>query len=212
MRKKVHIISMSWTIDPPEDEEERRALESAITKAASADILMFCSASDQGAKHVATYPSKATPKIFTIGAATASGTVDSWVGNINNISFTFPGTKVELDGGPTDTAVKEVTGSSVATALAAGLAALILYCVQVRILLATDPVEKQKARRDFQSLQKHESMMRAFKDIGTTEESNHKFIAVWEVFGKRVEEKERVDQEDWINLIAKVGTTLCMKV
>ncbi|KAL6361224.1 hypothetical protein LRP88_04688 [Fusarium phalaenopsidis] len=212
VRKKVHIISMSWTIDPPEDEEERRALENAITKAASADILMFCSASDQGAKHVATYPSKATPKIFTIGAATASGTVDSWVGNINNISFTFPGTKVELDGGPTDTAVKEVTGSSVATALAAGLAALILYCVQVRILLATDPVEKQKARRDFQSLQKHESMMRAFKDIGTTEESNHKFIAVWEVFGKRVEEKERVDQEDWINLIAKVGTTLCMKV
>ncbi|KAI8675461.1 Peptidase-S8 domain-containing protein [Fusarium keratoplasticum] len=212
VRKKVHIISMSWTIDPPEDEEERRALENAITKAASADILMFCSASDQGAKHVATYPSKATPKIFTIGAATASGTVDSWVGNINNISFTFPGTKVELDGGPTDTAVKEVTGSSVATALAAGLAALILYCVQVRILLATDPVEKQKARRDFQSLQKHESMMRAFKDIGTTEESNHKFIAVWEVFGKRVEEKERVDQEDWVNLIAKVGTTLCMKV
>ncbi|RSL50676.1 hypothetical protein CEP54_011830 [Fusarium duplospermum] len=179
VRKKVHVISMSWAIDPPEDEEERRALESAITKAASADILMFCSASDQGAKHVATYPSKATPKIFTIGAATASGTVDSWVGNINNISFTSLGTKVELDGGPTDTSVEEVTGSSVATALAASLAALILYCVQVRILIAADPVEKQKARRDFQSLQKHESMMRVFKDIGTTEESNHKFIAVW---------------------------------
>ncbi|KAM0415654.1 hypothetical protein ACHAPT_013404 [Fusarium lateritium] len=212
VRKKVHIISMSWTIEPPEDEDERRGLEYAITEAANADILMFCSASDKGAKQTATYLSKATPKIFTIGAAMASGAADTWVGSLSNISFTFPGNKVELDGSPTDTAVKEVTGSSVATALAAGLAALILYCVQVRILLATDPVEKQKARRDFQSLQRHESMMRAFKDIGTTEESNHKFIAVWEVFGKRVEEKERVDQEDWINLIAKVGTTLCMKV
>lgn len=201
--KKVHIISMSWTIDPPKDEDERRALEYAITKAAGADILMFCSASDQGAKHTATYPSKATLKVFTIGAATASGTVDSWVGNINNISLTFPGTKVELNGGATGAASKEVTGSSVATALAAGLAALILSCVQVRILLAADPAEQQRARRDFQSPRKHEGMMRAFKDIGTTEESNHEFIAVGKVFEKRVEEKERVDQEDWINLIAK---------
>lgn len=30
VRKKVHIISMSWTIDPPEDEEERRLLDLAI--------------------------------------------------------------------------------------------------------------------------------------------------------------------------------------
>ena len=95
--------------------------------------------------------------------------------------------KVELDNGPTDTTIQEVTGSSVATALAAGLAALILYCVQVRVLLARPEHEKQKARRDFQTIKKHDSMMRALKDIGTTEASNHKFIEVWEVFGKKVE-------------------------
>ncbi|KAL6830889.1 hypothetical protein J3E69DRAFT_328079 [Trichoderma sp. SZMC 28015] len=213
VRKKVHIISMSWTIDPPEDEEERRFLDAAIVEAANADILMFCSASDKGAKQNATYPSKATTKIFTIGAATASGAADPWVGNLGNINFTFPGTKVEMDGprSSTDTSSREVTGSSVATALAAGLAALVLYCVQVRLLLATDQ-DKQKARRDFQLLKKHDHMMKALKDIGTTEESNHKFIEVWEVFGKKVEEKERYDQERWLDLIAEVGTILCRKI
>ncbi|KAL6878819.1 hypothetical protein J3F83DRAFT_724010 [Trichoderma novae-zelandiae] len=213
VRKKVHIISMSWTIDPPEDEEERRFLDAAIVEAANADILMFCSASDKGAKQNLTYPSKATTKIFTIGAATASGAADSWVGNLGNINFIFPGTKVEMDGrrSGADTSSREVTGSSVATALAAGLAALVLYCVQVRLHLATAQ-EKQKAKREFQLLKKHEHMMKALKDIGTTEESNHKFIEVWEVFGKKVEEKERYDQDRWLDLIADVGTILCRKI
>ncbi|KAH6609619.1 intracellular serine protease [Trichoderma cornu-damae] len=213
VRKKVHIISMSWTIDPPEDEEERRLLEAAIGEAAKADILMFCSASDKGAKQNATYPSMATTKIFTIGAATASGAADPWVGNLGNINFTFPGTKVEIEGGRSgsDASLREATGSSLATALAAGLAALVLYCVQVRLLLAADQ-EKAKARRDFQLLKKHDYMMKALKDIGTTEESNHKFIEVWEVFGKKVEEKERYDQERWLELIAEVGMILCRKI
>ncbi|KAF4954941.1 hypothetical protein FSARC_11970, partial [Fusarium sarcochroum] len=197
--KKVHIISMSWTIDPPEDEEERRELESAVIDAANADILMFCSAMDKGAKQTATYPSKATPnKIFTIGAANASGASVDYVGNLTNINYTFPGDKVEIDGGPTKTTSQEIVdGSSVATALAAGLAALILYCVQVRVLLASDH-DKLKARRDFQAIKKHEGMKQAFRAIETTEESNHKFLKVWEVFGRHVEQRERVDQEKWI--------------
>ncbi|KAL6906988.1 hypothetical protein GGI43DRAFT_380509 [Trichoderma evansii] len=212
VRKKVHIISMSWTIDPPEDEEERRLLDLAIGTAANENILLFCSASDKGAKSSETYPSKATKKIFTIGAATSSGMADPWVGNLGNINFTFPGTKVEMDGLRTDdSSSREVSGSSIATALAAGLAGLVLYCVQVRLLLSTDQ-EKQKARRDFQLLKQHDYMMKALKDIGTTEESNHKFIEVWEVFGKKVEEKERYDQERWLDLIAEVGMILCRKI
>lgn len=137
---------------------------------------------------------------------------DPWVGNLGNINFTFPGTKVEMDGPRTDdSSSREVSGSSIATALAAGLAGLVLYCVQVRLLLATDH-EKQKARRDFQLLKQHDFMMKALKDIGTTEESNHKFIEVWEVFGKKVEEKERYDQERWLDLIAEVGMILCRKI
>ena len=214
----MHIISASWTIDSPEDETDRQDLEAAIVEAAKANILMFCSASDRGGgKQNATYPSKATPRIFTIGAASSSGSTEAWVGNTENISFTFPGSKVPLSGGTLKpgaaNVVREATGSSVATALAAGLAALILYCVQVRIMLAPkDGPEREKAKRDFEALKKHENMMKAFHDIGTTAESNHKFIEVWEVFGKQVEKKDHYDRDRWIELISDAGMTLCRKL
>jgi hypothetical protein len=217
IRMKVHIISMSWTIDPPDDETERRDLDNAIVEAANEDILMFCSASDRGAKQTATYPSKAAPnKIFTIGAASAWGAADPWVGSLSSIDLTFPGDKVDLVSGVTDGAsapdIKQASGSSVATALGAGLAALILYCVQVRYAIATDADAKAKARSDFEKLRKHENMLRAIKAIGTSEKSNHKFVEVWDVFGKMVAARGRRRQDEWIQLVADVGVTLCMKL
>lgn len=204
---------MSWTIDAPENEEERRDLENAVIEAANADILMFCSATDKGAKQTATYPSKAAPnKVFTIGAANAHGASVDYVGNLTNINYTFPGDKVEVDGGPARTTSQEIVdGSSVATALAAGLAALILYCVQVRVLLAPND-QKEKARSDFKKVKKYEGMRQAFKAIETTEESNHKFLKVWEMFGTPVRQKDKVEHEKWIELIAEVGTRLCTKI
>ncbi|KAK0645718.1 hypothetical protein B0T16DRAFT_327967 [Cercophora newfieldiana] len=218
IRMKVHIISMSWTIDPPEDDAECRDLDSAIVEAANEDILMFCSASDRGAKQTATYPSKAAPnKIFTIGAASAWGTADPWVGSLNSIDLTFPGDKVDLvvagvADGTAAPDIKQASGSSVATALGAGLAALILYCVQVRYVVAPDADAKAEARSDFEKLRKHENMLRAIKAIGTTEKSNHKFVEVWELFGKIVAARGRTRQDKWINLVADVGITLCMKL
>lgn len=119
---------MSWTIDPTEDEAVNTELENAIRAADQANILMFCSASDQGAKQIDTYPSKATKRIFTIGAAGPAGETISRVGNSDLVDFTFPGDRVELlDGVTTNAPTKEVSGSSVATALAAGFAALVLH-------------------------------------------------------------------------------------
>jgi hypothetical protein len=216
VRKKVHIISMSWTIDPPEDENQSQDLadlESAISDAAKANILMFCSASDEGAKHTSSYPSRATNKIFTIGAADASGAVYKWVGGINSVDFIFPGKLVEGEG-PSDAVPKNVkywTGSSVATALAAALAALILYCAQVRVLRAPAP-QKEKARKDFQALKKHDKMMQAFKNIGATQASKYKYLTVWEVFGRKVSDSANYERDKWIDLIAEVGDTLCMKI
>lgn len=93
MRKSVHIISMSWTIDPPEDENERRCLEAAIVKAVDENKLVFFSASDKGAKQNATYPAKVTSRIF-------SRCADDWVGNLDNINFTFPLSRIKLEGAP----------------------------------------------------------------------------------------------------------------
>jgi subtilisin family serine protease len=212
VRMKVHIISMSWTLDPPGNDAERRDLDNAIGEAANEDILMFCSASDRGANQTATYPSKAAPnKIFTIGAASAWGAADQWIGSLSSIDLTFPGDRVELPGAAdaATATIKTASGSSVATALGAGLAALILYCVQVRYALAPDA--RAKTRADFKKLQKHENMLRAIKDIGTTENSNHKFVEVWELFGKKVAKKDSIGQDKWIDLVADVGITLCSK-
>ncbi|RBA15540.1 hypothetical protein FPRO05_12614 [Fusarium proliferatum] len=208
----VQIISMSWTIDPPNDDGERQDLENAVIEAANANILMFCSARDKGAHNAPTYPSKATGKIFTIGAANSSGASVDYVGNTSELSYTLPGDKVEVDNGPTRrTAPEIVDGSSVATALAAGLAALILYCIQVRIFLAKDS-EKQKAREAYRKVKHHEGMVKAFDAIETTKESNHKFLKVWEVFGKCVEQKDHKPLEERLQLIADVGARLCVKI
>ncbi|PNP79773.1 hypothetical protein FNYG_06866 [Fusarium nygamai] len=208
----VQIISMSWTIDPPKDDRERQDLENAVVEAANANILMFCSARDKGAHNAPTYPSKATGKIFTIGAANSSGASVDYVGNASELSYTFPGDKVEVDSGPNRRTPPEIVdGSSVATALAAGLAALILYCIQVRIFLAKDS-EKQKAREDYRKVKQHDWMVKAFDAIETTKESNHKFLKVWEMFGKCVEQKDQKPQGEWLQLVADVGTRLCVKI
>ncbi|KAK3314432.1 hypothetical protein B0H66DRAFT_583437 [Apodospora peruviana] len=190
VKKGVHIISMSWTIEPPENEGERRVLEEAILQADKANILMFCSAPDQGAKQTDTYPSRATRRIFTIGAAGPSGETTSFVGNPEKINFTFPGDRVELMGSAPNDTTREISGSSAATALAAGFCALLLYCVQVR-LLTTREEQKAQVRREFAALKKHEEMMRAFRTIGTSPESNGKFIMVWQAFGPSVKERDR---------------------
>lgn len=137
-RRKVHIISMSWTITPPSNETESeqqdlKELEAAIAEASAENILMFCSASDEGANQTATYPSKAQPgKIFKIGGADANGGLYDRVGDISMVDFILPGQLVASED-LTDSALSKQqywSGSSVATALAAGLAALILYCAR----------------------------------------------------------------------------------
>lgn len=204
---------MSWTIDPPDDKEVERELHNAILDADKANILMFCSAADQGARQTDTYPSRATQRIFTIGAAGPSGETNTWVGNPDKVDFTFPGDRVELmDSTPNSTANK-VSGSSVATALAAGFCALVLYCVQVRLSHLAEP-ERAQVQREFSKLKRHEEMTKVFQtSIGTSPESKYKFITVWEVFGTAANERDRYEDPDrLIELISRIGRRICMQL
>lgn len=189
-------------------------LNDAIMQATKANILMFCSASDEGARQADTYPSKVIPgKIFRIGAADATGGLYDRVGDISSVDFILPGHLVageEL----TDTAINKVqvwSGSSIATALAAGLAALILYCAQIRILRAPES-EKREATRHFHLLKQHDNMSRAFKNIGAGGTGN-KYPAVWEVFGRKVEKWDDASfGGNPIDLLADVAKELCFKL
>ncbi|KAK4225133.1 hypothetical protein QBC38DRAFT_457589 [Podospora fimiseda] len=126
--QKVDIISMSWSINPRP--ETTKGLEEALNAASGDKIIMFCSSIDEGPTTMldTTYPGK-SGKCIKIGAATGFGTKLSWVSEANS-DFLLPGESLQPaadlklwgDHHPGS------FGSSVSTALAAGLAGVILYC------------------------------------------------------------------------------------
>jgi hypothetical protein len=212
--KQVHIISMSWTIKRTDrNKDDILELENAIDRAAHAGILMFCSASDQGATSDDSFPASARTKhIFKIGAAEASG-VPSKVVNLNDVDFIFPGHNVVKKSSyrESEEPLRPLSGSSVATAIAAGFAALVLYCVQLGALNTIE--EKQQERlgdeevtmRDYEDIKGHERM----KQVFISQSSGAKFLEVWHVFGLTASsEKAKRLREDPIDTVTKVARRL----
>jgi hypothetical protein len=175
---------MSWSIEETaQNKADLEDLQSAIRAAEDKKILLFAAATDQGAaSSMSSYPG-CLPSVFCIGAATATGRRWEWVSD-DKVNFLFPGEKVLIEShrGPRGAAgaqqMQQIppSGSSIATALAAGLAALILYCVEVV------SHERRKGLRDF----KH--MNRAFKAL--CKEGTDNYTKVWDVFGGDLDDKE----------------------
>lgn len=118
---------MSWTIETQTPEsDDMKKLKAAISAAENAEILMFCSASDQGSNSKdGCYPGD-WDKCIKIGGATSTGERLTWV-HEQKINFLLPGKNIPFinsDG----TTLSYESGSSVATAAASGLAGLLLYC------------------------------------------------------------------------------------
>lgn len=146
---------MSWTIETQVTEnEDMKKLESAISAAEAAKILMFCSASDQGGNSMdGCYPGD-WDKCIKIGGATSTGEILPWVQE-KKINLLLPGKKIPFTntGGSTFTE----SGSSVATAAASGLAALLIFCDR---LLGEDTESYFRGRLN---------MMAAFKKLAMNE-------------------------------------------
>lgn len=125
---------MSWTIpDPPAD--KHTDLEDAIKAAKKANILMFGSASDQGRNNTfMPYPANCKEHgVICIGAARESGHAEERAEK--EADYFFPGgtrgIQLPLPQVRSDEKPQPLPGSSVATALATGLTALIMYCVEI---------------------------------------------------------------------------------
>lgn len=118
---------MSWTIEGPiAGNDDMEDLRQAVAKAAEQDILMFGSTSDQGnATKDNCFPA-AFPSCIKIGSATDTGEPLAWV-NPDKIDFLLPGKEVPLIDDDSKLRSTE-SGSSVATAAAAGLAGLLIFC------------------------------------------------------------------------------------
>ncbi|KAI1372688.1 hypothetical protein F4677DRAFT_462842 [Hypoxylon crocopeplum] len=129
IRENVDIISMSWNIERNRSNEaDIDALASQIKVAANRNIIMYCAAQDKGqlgSSEVEVYPAGSdTTKLKIVGAADATGHPLNIV-DTDKVHYLFPGEVIlENDG-------KTITGSSAATALAAGTAAMILFCYEL---------------------------------------------------------------------------------
>ncbi|KAF4455939.1 hypothetical protein F53441_1806 [Fusarium austroafricanum] len=193
INQKVDIISMSWTVKDTDDNHKAiNSLRDAVKDALNEGILLFCAAADTGAVTEIEYPwSYDRERIFRIGAATADGRVWSLTGDPRNLTFIVPGHKVVSRNPHREGALpddfEERTGSSVATALAAGLAAVILYCVRLGAVYAEK--EAQQGVRsttavsnvDLERLKRHPNMHSVLRSIGL-DEGQQRFIEVWRRF------------------------------
>ena len=117
---------MSWTIEKGNKEsKELSGLNAAVGKAKQENILMLCAASDQGNSTALYCFPAACGTCIRVGASTGTGEKCAWV-HQKDYDILLPGENVPLDLG-IGTLPTEHSGSSVATAIAAGFAGLIIY-------------------------------------------------------------------------------------
>jgi hypothetical protein len=130
--QKVDIISMSFALYEVPDQhtnmdELMNEFRKAVTDANTENILMICSTADDGKNQDVAYP--AHFKGLTMGIA-GCNTFGSLLKNATSTDaeFLVPGRNVHAGVVPFLTGEPRISGSSVATAIAAGLASLTLSC------------------------------------------------------------------------------------
>ncbi|RSL99034.1 hypothetical protein CEP52_010008 [Fusarium oligoseptatum] len=189
---KVHLISMSWTISQTTNPATIQDLVTAINRAVQNGILIFCSVSDQGPRDTGQYPARCNrDNSFLIGTATISGQAWRWNGT-NEVDYILPGTDldVQIHDELFDSRLRNVyeSGSSLATALASGLAALILDCIA---LYDVDDLALMKEKA-------HARMKMALNSISPAPRSSNrddgKYLHVWDTFGKALEDDRKRDR------------------
>jgi len=206
---------MSWSVEgkPPGQSEQEGSgmalLENVVSSAHPNPIpLMFCSASDDAASGSGAkkkeYPASCTDKIFRIGAATDQGQTWVEVKNPHEAHFFFPGVKVpelhsrfqyqyqtpEQDPDPR-------SGSSIATALASGLAALILHCTKLGIYFSTREMQEDLITLDdLKRFKTFEGMKQAFNILTHRNLTNQRVGYPSERFENATEAMRKLEKEN----------------
>ncbi|TDZ31127.1 Cell wall-associated protease [Colletotrichum spinosum] len=214
--RKATIISISWTVGIPKSD----TLGNAIQYALDNDVLLFCSSRDSGhGTGIDYYPAGfRRDAVIKIGAAEPSGSPYDWAGPIENLDFIFPGVEVvqrHTFRGPTAGASKEIremepkTGSSVATALGAGLAALVIYCARINQMYAEG---EKLSDADVAKLRRSAFMIQAIRNFGmsTSDVTKNKFVEVWRKLDDRTQRlaQVRADSNEARKIVAQLARDL----
>lgn len=139
----------------------------------------------------------------------------------NNSEYIFPGIRANSQMTAAERRApvpREITGSSVATALAAGSAATIIYCFKASVL-ATKFARSRKGPQDslpsirltekhVQDISEHAAMKTAFSRIGVVNDAE--FIQVWDLFVpvSQVLDDPNKSPEDKVESIVKLCSGL----
>ena len=225
---------MSWSVQPTEtggvsNQEDLRRLVAALQAASNdkedqkgkkkgKESILFCSASDHGQSNGRNthYPFNCDgiPKMFRIGAANADGTRYSWTSD--QVDFILPGADVRMRandraGFNQDTVPK--TGSSVATALAAGLAALVIQIVKQGAIYHALKDTTGLSEKSVRAIKTYKAMKSAFEVIrkdGGNEPKDER-LAVGAFFtkaGRELSKNSSLDAKSkWI-VLAKLARDL----
>lgn len=173
----VDVISMSWNVrrtdtsgDVLGNEAEVIELEKAINIAATEKhILMYCAAGDQkgGFGKSTKWVPCDSENTISIGATDINGAKMPYVVDNEKLGYLFPGQNILKE---TDRDSKDV-GNSGATALAAGLAAMVLFFAKAYKI----PIEPTSVRK---------YMNEVFKSVFEGRPDNNKVVQVYGVLGK----------------------------
>ncbi|KAI0154854.1 hypothetical protein GGR57DRAFT_511820 [Xylariaceae sp. FL1272] len=232
---KVQIISVSWTIkhrgiaipnqsrdniDPsrPVKKDPLTLLAEAIDKVKRAGIILFCSSSDDiqtTAMKVLPY-SQQPEHIFRIGAALWLGQRDPSTETPDRIDWYFPGNHVAEAKNPRlQGPVKYHDGSSVGTALAAGLASLLMFLsrvLHIRYARINNFSEAKLFEKCAEGLKDRTKMKQAFDMMGKQGhyQQDKKYLPVWDTFHDAIGIlKQTKDEESKWEELAKLVKLLC---
>ncbi len=199
MNQEADIICISWTCAKDLDEDDYTNLENKISDAGG-KCLIFCATGDNGPSAEKSFPA-AFPSPFSICSCSITG-IPSANAEIENSEFFVPAEELfveipqYLNQGRNDSA----NGSSAATAVAAGLAALILSLARFAFHNGQDTAQgsgddvpkpdDHDLEETVSRLKRRTMMERVFKYMcgGGSE----KFVQPWNVFPAELK-NERVD-------------------
>ena len=146
MNEQVDIISISWTCPKDPGPDQLEDLRTKINEA-SQKSLVFCATGDNGPNAEKSYPA-GFPNAFGVSSCALNGTPPAYA-EPQNAQFTIPaeGIEVQLPPHLKDLGNGSTGGSSAATAVAAGLASLILVCARFAYHPSTEPATSPGEKR-----------------------------------------------------------------
>ncbi|CAF3558590.1 unnamed protein product [Fusarium graminearum] len=205
IQRGAKIILIPWPIEPTKS-SSHKLLHSMLQRAHMLDVLLFIPSSvGEGPQALSTFRSYPT---FRIGASRDDGGAVNATDSPSEVDFIFPGNEVMIQrdidnprrsGG----AIPDLDSSSnINVALAAGLAAVLIYACKLislkPMLKARSPSEDNDYMNntyDLTSLQRYRGMMSAFQNLGSVTES--RFLKVWEVLDPIVDEMRDSPMENY---------------